>query len=92
MYTKNVQWDNEKARANAVKHGIGFKEASTAFHDPEAMIADDPDVSDEEYRELLIGESARGHFLVVVFTNLGSSLGTFVAIPLMVKVLGSSPI
>jgi len=25
--------------------------------------------------------------LVVVFTNLGSSLGTFVAIPLMVKVL-----
>ena len=30
--------------------------------------------------------------LVVVFTNLGSSLGTFVAIPLMVKVLGSSPI
>ena len=30
--------------------------------------------------------------LVVVFTNLGSSLGTFVAIPLMVKVLGASPI
>jgi len=25
--------------------------------------------------------------LVVVFTNIGSSLGTFVAIPLMVKVL-----
>ena len=25
--------------------------------------------------------------LVVVFTNLGSSIGTFVAIPLMVKVL-----
>ena len=25
--------------------------------------------------------------LVVVFTNLGSSLGTFVAIPLMLKVL-----
>ncbi len=30
--------------------------------------------------------------LVVVFTNLGSSLGTFVAIPLMVKVLSASPI
>lgn len=29
--------------------------------------------------------------LVVVFTNLGSSVGTFVAIPLMVKILGSSP-
>ena len=25
--------------------------------------------------------------LVVVFTNLGSSIGTFVAIPLMLKVL-----
>jgi len=25
--------------------------------------------------------------LVVVFTNIGSSIGTFVAIPLMVKVL-----
>ena len=33
------------------------------------MIAGDPGHSDNEERELLIGESALGHFLVVVFTR-----------------------
>ena len=71
MYIINVlfEWDNEKARGNALKHGIGFKEAATAFHDTEAMIADDPDHSHEEERQWLIGESARGRLLVVVFTR-----------------------
>jgi uncharacterized DUF497 family protein len=70
MYTtkKRFEWDDRKARANALKHGIGFKEATTAFHDKEALIADDPDHSRDEKRLWLIGESARGRLLVVVFT------------------------
>ncbi|MBK8871294.1 MAG: BrnT family toxin [Elusimicrobia bacterium] len=53
------EWDQNKGRINAQKHGIRFKEAATAFHDPEAMTADDPTHSNEEPRRWLVGESNR---------------------------------
>ena len=71
MYIVNTrfEWDQNKGRINAQKHGISFKEAATAFHDPEAMTADDPIHSNEEPRHWLVGESDRKRLLVVIFTE-----------------------
>jgi uncharacterized protein len=63
------EWDVEKARFNADKHGIAFQTAITAFDDPFALIAPDEKHSTEaELREWLIGESDDG-VLVVIFTK-----------------------
>lgn len=63
------EWDERKARANVVKHGVSFELAITAFDDPFALLADDAGHSTPtEQREWLIGESDRG-VLVVVFTR-----------------------
>ena len=35
------EWDKEKARENAKKHGVTFEEAATVFGDPLARIHDD---------------------------------------------------
>lgn len=61
MYIESMrfEWDSEKARRNSLKHGVGFKEATTAFDDPEGLIADDGEHSETERRQWLIGESAR---------------------------------
>lgn len=67
--TPEFEWDAVKARENAKKHGIGFEEALTVFADPLASIFDDPDHSEEERRELIIGHSARQRLIVVSFTE-----------------------
>ncbi len=67
------EWDEGKARRNAVKHGLTFGEALTAFDDPDAWLAPDPAHSTEmEDREWLIGESDVG-LIVVVFTRKAGS-------------------
>ena len=63
------EWDVRKARDNLKKHGVGFEEALTVFADPLARIFDDPDHSEEERRELIIGHSAAQRLLVVGFTE-----------------------
>ncbi|MBK8576284.1 MAG: BrnT family toxin [Elusimicrobia bacterium] len=60
-------WDDEKAVANSMKHGIGFKIATFAFDDPCALILEDTKHSLQEPRQWLIGNSGKG-ILVVVFT------------------------
>ena len=68
MTTIRFEWDENKAGANAKKHGITFEQAITAFDDPYALIAPDEKHSDEgETQEWLIGEADPG-VLVVVFT------------------------
>jgi uncharacterized DUF497 family protein len=44
----------------------------TVFADPLARIFDDPDHSEDERRELLIGHSANQRLLVVNFTHAGT--------------------
>jgi len=39
----NFEWDEEKAHANDLKHGVSFAEASTAFGDPLSSTIHDPD-------------------------------------------------
>jgi uncharacterized DUF497 family protein len=69
VYTINkaFEWDNVKARRNALKHGISFEMAMCAFDDPRACTVDDLKHSTQEARRWLIGDSESG-VLVVVFT------------------------
>jgi uncharacterized protein len=49
MHDEQFEWDDEKARANLVKHRIDFYDAVLVFGDP--AVCDDPDDSmdyDEE--------------------------------------------
>ncbi|MEK7745899.1 MAG: BrnT family toxin, partial [Elusimicrobiota bacterium] len=58
----------KKSEANAVKHGISFEAAVTAFDDPFQLRAPDPKHSSPgEKREWLIGKADMG-VLVIIFT------------------------
>ncbi len=63
-------WDSRKAALNRRVHdGVTFEEAATVFRDPIAVIFDDDEHSNEEYRELIIGHSTRNRLLIVSFTE-----------------------
>jgi uncharacterized DUF497 family protein len=51
------EWDPAKAVANLAKHGVTFEEALTVFMDPVARIHSDPDHSEAEAREIIVGHS-----------------------------------
>jgi uncharacterized DUF497 family protein len=59
------EWDSKKAEANKVKHGVSFEEAITVFADPLARIFEDPEHSETERRQIIIGHSAK-HILILV--------------------------
>jgi hypothetical protein len=63
------EWDDDKAAANERKHGVTFAEACTVFEDPLAAIFSDPDHSEEEEREIIVGYSQRDRLLVVSYTS-----------------------
>lgn len=63
------EWDSHKAATNIRKHGVSFDEASTVFDDPLAAIFDDETHATTEARELIIGHSVAGRFLLVAFTE-----------------------
>ena len=65
------QWDARKAADNLKHHRVAFVEALTVFADPLANVFDDPDHSESERRELIIGHSARRRLLIVSFTERG---------------------
>jgi uncharacterized protein len=68
------EWDPAKAQRNLRKHGVGFDEAVTAFHDPLSLTIPDPDHSGKEARYLLLGRSTSGTLLVVAHTVRGSGI------------------
>ncbi len=63
------EWDSEKARTNADKHGVSFEEASTAFLDDFSLNGDDPDHAWDEDRFVIFGLSSTGRLLVVAYTE-----------------------
>ena len=67
--TPEFEWDLKKAKENLKNHGVTFEEALTVFADPLGRIFDDPDHSENERRELIIGHSASQRLLVVSFTE-----------------------
>ena len=62
-------WDPAKATGNLRKHGVSFEEASTVFRNPLAKVLPDPTHSEQEQRSLMLGHSAQGRLLLVVFTE-----------------------
>lgn len=52
-------WDARKAATNERKHGIGFREATTAFDDPLSVTIADPDHSVGEERFLSARRATR---------------------------------
>lgn len=61
----SFEWDESKDSINKKKHNISFEEAKTAFYDPDALVIDDPDHSEDEGRFILLGISQYLRLLVV---------------------------
>lgn len=59
------EWDAKKAKANLLRHGVSFEEASTVFGYPLSETYDDPDHSESESRFVIIGLSSRGRLLFI---------------------------
>ena len=58
-------WDRAKNLANIEKHGISFRNAASAFFDPNATTIDDKGHSNDEDRFLLVGFSEKNQILTV---------------------------
>lgn len=67
----HFEWDDDKAEASEAKHGVSFEEALTCFYDLEQVAFYDPEHSQDEDRELLIGHSGQGRLLIVSYTIRG---------------------
>lgn len=59
------EWDENKNIINKKKHKISFEEARSVFYDPEALLIDDPEHSQEEERFIIMGLSIKANLLVV---------------------------
>lgn len=70
--TVRFEWDEGKDRANIVKHGVGFDEASRVFSDPHVIIREDRVVEGEE-RLHAIGYVDRVLLVVHTITEEGLS-------------------
>jgi uncharacterized DUF497 family protein len=70
----DFDWDEEKARQNARRHGVSFEEAATVFGDPLSLTIDDPAHSRDEDRFVTLGLSVDGRLLVVVHTERGDTV------------------
>ena len=65
----HFEWDYVKAESNKDKHqGVTFDEAVSCFFDPAQIAFYDPDYSDDEDREILVGHSDLGRLLTVSYT------------------------
>ena len=62
----SVEWDEEKERINFIKHGIHFKTAIKVFLDPDKLIREDEEHS-EELRYNVLGKVGKVLFVVCVF-------------------------
>lgn len=63
------EWDENKAEANLLKHGVSFDEAKTVFYDSLYVDFYDPDHSHNEHRYIIIGQSQQSRLLMVSYTE-----------------------
>jgi uncharacterized DUF497 family protein len=74
MYIRVLfEWDENKNRANRIKHGIDFNFARDAFDDPFAITTQDRDV-DGEQRYQPVGAVFARIILVAYSANIKSQL------------------
>lgn len=64
-----VEWNQNKAISNRLKHGVTFEEAKTVFNDPFYIDFYDPDHSSDEERYIIIGELQLRRLLLVSYTE-----------------------
>jgi uncharacterized DUF497 family protein len=68
------EWDPIKAQVNRRKHGVSFEEAASVFQGATALTFDNPDHSDEEFREMTIGLSTKGRVLFLSHCERGDGI------------------
>lgn len=68
QFTYHFEWDPEKARINATKHGIAFEQAATVFRDSMGLTVFDDEHSEQEERWATLGRAENGTHLVVIHT------------------------
>ncbi len=61
------EWDEVKADANTLKHGVTFELASTIFHDSRLLTVADLEHGDTEERWFSVGCASNGVVLLVVY-------------------------
>jgi uncharacterized protein len=66
------EWEAQKARSNADKHGITFEEAAEVFFDPFYQTGDAS--VREERRDFVIGYSVSQNLLLVVHVERGKRI------------------
>lgn len=66
MENELFEWDDEKARANLVKHKISFEAGCLVFDDPN--VAERPDTDPDEERFKATG-LVEGRLLTVIYTE-----------------------
>lgn len=71
---RRYAWDRAKSAANALKHGVRFEEALTAFSDTASIDVFDLAHSSEEDRWRKLGLSDRGRLIVVVYAEAGENI------------------
>jgi len=64
----SFEWDSVKAKANIIKHNVGFERAAEVFLDPFALSLYDKLHSRKEDRWISLGKDMSGALLVVVHT------------------------
>src|SRR5713226_2954455 len=74
LMSLEFEWDEDKAASNRKKHGVTFEEAVSVFADPLAAIFDDEVHSEEEQREIIIGNSAKNQLVLVCFTERAGAI------------------
>ncbi len=67
MQDKHFEWDDDKARANRVKHNVDFETARLVFDDPGAVDDADETMDYGEYRYSAVG-MVNGLLIAVLYT------------------------
>ena len=70
---QSFEWDDDKAEANASKHGVTFNLAALVFGDPARITRTDERFDYDEERSITTG-SIYGILHVVVHTDRGDSI------------------
>ncbi|BAT60898.1 hypothetical protein GJW-30_1_03448 [Variibacter gotjawalensis] len=73
-------WDDRKAAANLAKHGVGFTEATEAFHDPYGVELIDDRFDYGEDRFIIIA-MARNRCLTVAYAESNDAVRLISARP-----------
>ncbi len=71
---RRFAWDRAKSAANALKHGVRFDEAVSAFADPASLDTFDVPHSADEDRWIKLGFSDRRRLIVVVYSEAGENI------------------